>query len=357
MAINKKGLAAARATSSSRDRRGTPANRPLSIPRPPSTRVNRGQHRRNILDDNDEKQLGENDARTARLARLEEAQKEEARLLEEERQAGENDARTARLIEAKEEEARLLEELRQAIQDQEEDEEDEELLTTLARVEELRARQAERAATAHQRTTRLSLFEGPQSRIALGSTPSRQGEKSSPVFVELFERYPAIDEIYLKAIKENTFKPINVVKLTTEMFLDRNEVEAREEDALIGDLEGLYHLIRCFLIYINILVHFTPEPLQNTLWIGMLAYVEQLWSFSDTCTSESVRQYHFIFHSIRIRNGIDDGALWGQVDSNLERRTLRLKSQSEHAAPKSRSGPGTHLCSGLVKHSLKWPPA
>lgn len=75
----------------------------------------------------------------------------------------------------------------------------------------------------------------------------------------------------------------------------------------------------------------------------MLAYVEQLWSFSGSCTFESVRQYHFLFHSLRIQKGIDDGALWEQGDSNLERRTLKFKQQqSDYTASKSRFGTGSH---------------
>lgn len=206
-----------------------------------------------------------------------------------------------RLIEAQEEETRLREEAERATEEEEEtQQQDAELAATLVRVAQLKAQKADRDARRgtialtslpviggpqSQATVGPALVTGgPQSQTLLGST--RLGE-SSLVSVELFERYPAIDEVHLKAIKENTFKPINVVKLTTEMVLDRNKVkllavgsdvavEAREEDAVLGELKGLSHLIRCFLIYTNILVHFTPESLQKALWIGMLAYVEQL---------------------------------------------------------------------------------
>lgn len=161
------------------------------------------------------------------------------------------------------------------------------------------------------------------------------------VSVELFHRYPAIDEVHLKAIKENKFKPINLVKLTTEMTLDRSKVkvltvgsdvasEARKEDALSAELKGIAHLIRCFLIYTGILLHFTHNSLEKSLCIGMLAYVERLWNWSNTYTFDSIRQYHFLFHSLRIWRGIDDGSLWEQSDSDLKDRTLRVKPQSEY---------------------------
>ena len=198
-------------------------------------------------------------------------------------QAEANDAMIA-LQEAQEEETCLREEAEHAAEEKKEKlQQKAELTATLARVEQLKAQKTEREAWMRQTT--LLVIGGPQSQPVLGST-WQQGE-SSLVSMELFRRYPAIDEVHLNAIKENTFKPINVVKLTTEMVLDRNKVkllavgsdvavETKEEDAVLGELKGLSHLIRCFLIYTNIFVHFTQESLQQSLWIGMWAYVEQL---------------------------------------------------------------------------------
>lgn len=212
------------------------------------------------------------------------------------------------------------------------------MTNTLARVEQLKARKAERDA-AHQGTSGSS---GLPSQTTLGSATVWQGEESL-ISVELSDRYPTIDESHFKAIKENKFKPINVVKLTTDFIMDRSKVkvisvgsdvalEAREEDALSGELKGLPHLIRCFLIYTSILLHFTHESLEKSLRIGILAYVEQLWIFSGTYTFDSIKIYHMAFHTLRVRRGIDDGALWEKTDSNLERRTLKLKQQPDFTA-------------------------
>lgn len=112
-------------------------------------------------------------------------------------------------------------------------------------------------------------------------------------------------------------------------------LEAREEDALSAELKGLPHLIRCFLIYMSILLHFTHNSLKELLRIGMLAYVEHLWGWTNTYSFESIRQYHFLFHSLRIRRGIDDGPLWKKIDENLKSRTLKVKLQSDFtSAPK-----------------------
>ena len=94
-----------------------------------------------------------------------------------------------------------------AEEEEEREQQEAELTATLARVEQLKAQKAVRDVRLGTRT--LSVIGGPQSQTTSGSA-SRQGEISL-VSVELFERYPAIDEIHLKAIRENTFKPTNVI--------------------------------------------------------------------------------------------------------------------------------------------------
>lgn len=273
MPANRKRAAAGKVAAAKRGRRAA-ANPIHNAPPPrlPSTRVNRGQHRRNLINNNDQ-HAGADDAHAARLA---EAQEEETCLCDKEEQA--------------------------AREEEEEQQQDAKLTATLARVAQLKAQKAER--NAQQGTTAtavLPAIEGPQSQATMGSSALligepqsqatvgssamvirgpqsqntvvlRQGENSL-VSVELFERYPAIDKMHLKAIKKNTFKPINVVKLTTDLVLDRSKVkilavgsdvalEAREEDAALGELKGLSHLICCFLIYMNILLHFTQNSLE-----------------------------------------------------------------------------------------------
>lgn len=316
MPAHRKGFAAAKAAAAKKncqiavDPRG-------AQPRLPSTRINRGQHSRNLTNGK-EQQTGRDDARIACLAEI---QEEKARL------------RAEKDLEAQEEGERLQQNAK--------------LLAALARVDQLKARKAEKdarqnatglatlPATGVPQPQTIALATGvPQSSQAMLESISRQGE-SSLVSVELFKRYPAIDKIHFKAIKENTFKPINVVKLTINLVLERNKVkilavgsdvafEAREEDAVQGEVKGLSHLIRCFLIYMNILLHFTHQSMKESLQIGMLAYVEQLWSYSGSSTFESIRQYHFLFHFLRIQEGINDGALWGHGNTSLERKTLRL---------------------------------
>lgn len=46
------------------------------------------------------------------------------------------------------------------------------------------------------------------------------------VSAEWFQRYLAIDEVHFKAVEENKFKPINLVKLTTEMTFGPEQDES-----------------------------------------------------------------------------------------------------------------------------------
>ncbi|MCJ1471187.1 hypothetical protein MMC07_009835 [Pseudocyphellaria aurata] len=118
----------------SRLRRANPIGPP---PRLSSTRISRGQNRRNMVDDTDH-QAGANDAFIA----LREAQQEEACLRKEAEQAAEEEEDRARR--------------------------DAKLVATLARVEELKAQKVERDA--RWGATTLSVIGGPQSQTASGST-------------------------------------------------------------------------------------------------------------------------------------------------------------------------------------------
>ena len=216
------------------------------------------------------------------------------------------------LAAAQEEETRLQNEEQRAQEEEEIDEvADAKLRAILARVEQLKAAKAEREARqTRQGATALTTLGGPRSTLSQGKNSLTSVELVS---VDLFNRYPAIDKVHFKAIKQNKLEPTNLVKLTTETTLDRNKVkvltagvdvalETREEDALLAS-KGAPHLIRCFLFYMSILLHFTHDSLEKSFRIGILAYVKHLWGFSSTCTFDSISQYQFLFLSLRIQRG------------------------------------------------------
>lgn len=80
----------------------------------------------------------------------------------------------------------------------------------------------------------------------------------NPLFSDL------INESLFKAISENILAPINILKLSTDYTPDREKmkaVDALEEDALLSEVKGSSHLLRCFLLYSTILLHFTQFPI------------------------------------------------------------------------------------------------
>ena len=95
-----------------------------------------------------------------------------------------------------------------------------ELAAVFARVEQLRAQKAKRNVYCN------AILRQPHSETTRSVS---QGESffvsKELVLVELFSQYLAIDNVHLKAIKENKSKLINLFKLTTKMTLDRNKVK------------------------------------------------------------------------------------------------------------------------------------
>lgn len=151
----------------------------------------------------------------------------------------------------------------------------------------------------------------------------------NPLFSDLAVRYPAINESLFKAISENTLAPVNVLKLSTDYTPDREKmkvlkvnstlaVDTLEEDALLSEVKGSSHLIRCFLLYCTILLHFTPSAIRYDLTIGLHAYINRLLGFTLLYTWDSVKSFHFIFHRARMSEGIADGMGWSQANDHLE---------------------------------------
>lgn len=96
------------------------------------------------------------------------------------------------------------------------------------------------------------------------------------IFIELFQQYLAINKVHFKIVKENKFKLINLIKLTTKITLNQNKIKvliigsnvalkACKKDALLAEVKGFLHFICCFLIYMKIPLYFTFNFLQKLL--------------------------------------------------------------------------------------------
>lgn len=160
----------------------------------------------------------------------------------------------------------------------------------------------------------------------------------SPLFRDLAVRYPAINESLFKAIFDNTLAPINILKLSTDYTPERERikfskinstlaVETVEEDALLSKVQGCSHLLRCFLLYCTILLHFIPLEIRYDLTIGLHAYIDRFFGFTLLYTWDSVKFFHFMFHRARMSEGIADGLGWSQANNTLSHCIWSGKSQ------------------------------
>lgn len=173
------------------------------------------------------------------------------------------------------------------------------------------------------------------------------------LFSDLAVRYPAINESLFKAISENTMEPINILKLSTDYTPEREKmkvlkvnstlaVDTLEEDALLSEVKGPAHLIRCFLLYCTVLLHFTPFGIRYDLTIGLHAYLGRFLGFTLLYTWDSVKSFHFIFHRARMSEGIADGMGWSRANTHLKSLHLVRKistSDTHTAGPKRTNAP------------------
>lgn len=285
-----------------------------------------------------------------------------------------NNTCVACLATAKEQEACLCKEAEVADQDEKMSKNDTKLTETLTRVKQLQTEKAERKT--RWSTTRpiiTTTTSGElQPLMLVGSLQNLLQDESffvsnTLVSVKLFNQYSAIDEVHLKAIKKNKFKPINLVKLTTEMTMDRDKIkvltigsevalEACKKDAASAKLKGLPHLIWCFLIYMSIFLHFTHNSLKESLCISMLVYVEHLWGWTGTYKFDSIRQYYFLFHSLYIQKGIDDGPPWEKINENMKSQMLKVKpAQPEYTSASKQFNTGIYSGQGQTASSSQTP--
>ena len=137
------------------------------------------------------------------------------------------------------------------------------------------------------------------------------------LFSNLAIWYLAINKTLFKAISENTLGLINILKRLTDYTLDRDKikvlkisnllaVDVLKEDALISEVKGPSHLLRCFLVSHTILLHFILSAIRYDLTISLHAYINRLLGFTMPYTWELVKSFQFIFHKPWMLEGIAD---------------------------------------------------
>lgn len=118
----------------------------------------------------------------------------------------------------------------------------------------------QRKAKEYQRSCR---FELPQ-----GTDP--------PFFHDFCLEFPSIPEALLQSLVNNTIRPINVIKLSTDFSEGKTD---KDEDQEFGsaDIKGINHPPHCFIIYSLILFWTVPPGVQSPLIAAFLAFIDWLF--------------------------------------------------------------------------------
>ncbi len=145
-----------------------------------------------------------------------------------------------------------------------------------------------------------------------------RGNQGNNIFfhTDLRHRYHSIPVSAFKDIINNTFLPVNIMKLTTDYSKEKSE-KKKEADCESSDVKGMTHLIFAFLFYYTILIRITRLKVQQTLTFALLEYCDRLLAYSVHYTMDSIKQFHFIFHNKGIAIGVTDLIGSAQIDQYL----------------------------------------
>ena len=156
-----------------------------------------------------------------------------------------------------------------------------------------------------------------------------RNEGTDPKILPLIDLFPTINQSFFKQIMENKFYPINIFKPCTDVSIVKSskksitiakglEIVTNEDDASYTDIKGFIHLLRCLVIYWDVMRYFAHPSLKDSLSHAFTLYHDRLLMFYNWYSWESVLQYHLAFHRSIWNRGIDDPALWTRHEPNLE---------------------------------------
>lgn len=106
-----------------------------------------------------------------------------------------------------------------------------------------------------------------------------------------FVRFPTMRKEHFEDILDNRCKPENILKLSTSLTKikpwvkytkvgDSIELATHEDDSTAGEAKSITQLLRCFLLYGQIIIHFAPPTVQLELSTALAVYVDRLLGYS-----------------------------------------------------------------------------
>jgi hypothetical protein len=103
-----------------------------------------------------------------------------------------------------------------------------------------------------------------------------------------------------------------------------------ENDAEKFDVKEIAHLMRCFLIYIQIILTFIDTTSREWFNATFMFYVNRFLFFSIIYIWDSVKNWHLIVHAFRIASNVQNSSLWKTLNKIIENRILiQKKKQSQ----------------------------
>jgi hypothetical protein len=137
---------------------------------------------------------------------------------------------------------------------------------------------------------------------------------------------------HFKSILKENFKSINVIKFCTDYektltkfkyikISDTSKLKTYENDVEKFDIQKITHLIRCFHIYIQIILIFVDSLSCERLSFTFMLYVNK-FLFSIIYIWEFIKSWHFIIHTFRIAQNVQNFIFWETSNKIIESRIL-----------------------------------
>lgn len=157
-----------------------------------------------------------------------------------------------------------------------------------------------------------------------------------PKAISLIVCFSTIHKKHFENILHNRFKPENILKLFTSFTTIKSPIKyikvgdsikltTHKDDSTTREVKSITQLVRCFLLYGQIMIHFASLTVQLELSATLAAYVNRLLGYSMFYTWKTLFLFHFHFHRARIAMGIYNFLEWKMPNTDLETNCLVKK--------------------------------
>ena len=156
------------------------------------------------------------------------------------------------------------------------------------------------------------------------------GFEGKKPYRSLHDRFPFVERRHFKEIFHGTFRTEHLVKLA-ETAISRVS-ESQEATDIV-------HLLRCFGVYTQAVLHYTSDHRLRPLVEAFGTYTAWLQDMSVQYRFDSIRDYHHAFVRTRILLAQDDAAAWATLDQDIMHLLVRKQPPPNAQSISRRRGP------------------